>query len=314
MTPTERPTSFDNTMLVQFATCQRKFYLFQLGLEARETPAYFTFGRIWQQAKEVWYLTKGGVAERLGAALVFAERAWQDSGSPEAGKNNIENLKFMLTMYAIEYETEPWEIILHEGRMELGFEFPLEGTDWMLSGAIDGYIDWKPYGKLVLEAKTSGVSLTDSYMAQWGFSSQISQYYWGLTQLLGEPPFGVLMDCAWKGVSDKAKLAFKKSFEVPEGVFARNLEKRSGFKLKEFEETTRLLIEDIYQAFDRQAWSKTKSVIECTGGIGKSPCQFRRLCLADEYPWNMSEEQLIGSDLKFRDGPWEPWRRGGKEE
>lgn len=310
-----KPSSFDNTMLTIFASCQRKFYLFQRGLEAKETPVYFTFGRVWQQALEKWYLTKGGVAERLTAAMVFAEREWQDSGSPEAGKNNIENLKFMLTMYAIEYETEPWELILHDGRMELGFEFPLEGTPWFLSGAIDGYIDWKPYGKLVLEAKTSGVGLGESYLAQWGFSSQVSQYYWGLLQLLGEPPFGVLMNCAYKGVSDKAKVAFKKNFDMPEGMFARNLEKRSEFKLQEFEKTTKALIEDILREFDRQIWAKTKSVIECSGGIGKSPCQFRRLCLADDYPWNMSDEQLLGNDLKFRDGPWEPWKRGeGAEE
>jgi len=306
----EKPTSFDNTMLTTFASCQRKFYLFHRGLEAKETPVYFTFGRVWQQALEKWYLTKGGVAERLTAAMVFAEREWQDSGSPEAGKNNIENLKFMLTMYAIEYETEPWELILHDGRMELGFEFPLEGTPWFLSGAIDGYIDWKSYGKLVLEAKTSGVSLGESYLAQWGFSSQVSQYYWGLLQLLGEAPFGVLMNCAYKGVSDKAKVAFKKNLDIPEGMFARNLEKRSPFKLKEFEETTKALIEDILREFDRQIWPKTKSVIECAGGIGKSPCQFRRLCLADDYPWNMSNEQLLGNDLKFRDSPWEPWKRG----
>ena len=118
------------------------------------------------------------------------------------------------------------------------------------------------------------------------------------------------MNCAYKGVSDKAKVAFKKNLDIPEGMFARNLEKRSPFKLKEFEETTKALIEDILREFDRQIWPKTKSVIECAGGIGKSPCQFRRLCLADDYPWNMSNEQLLGNDLKFRDSPWEPWKRG----
>lgn len=309
----ERPISFDNTMLSTFASCQRKFYLFWLGLEQKETPGYFTFGRVWQSALEKWYMTKGDVGYRLGEAIVLAERLWQDSGSPNGARDNIENLKFMLTLYAIEYETELWEIVLHGEKMELGFEFPLEGTPWFLSGAIDGYIQWKTYGKLVLEDKTSGVSLGDSYMAQWGFSSQVTQYYWGLTQLMGEPPFGVLMNCAWKGVSEKAKAAFRTKLDVPEGVFARNLEKRSEFKMKEFEATTRIQIEDIYREFDRMVWPKTKNAIECVGGIGKSPCAFRRICLADSYPWDMSDEQLLGSDLKIRDGLWEPWKRGVKE-
>uniref|UniRef100_A0A6M3LBI6 Putative PD-(D/E)XK nuclease superfamily protein n=1 Tax=viral metagenome TaxID=1070528 RepID=A0A6M3LBI6_9ZZZZ len=309
----DQPTSFDNTILSTFASCQRKFYLFWLGLEHKETPAYFTFGRVWQQALEKWYTTKGEQAYRLTEAMELAERQWQDAGSPSGTRDNIENLKFMLMLYAIEYEEEDWEIILHDGKMELGFEFPLQGTPWTLSGAIDGYVEWPRYGKLVLECKTSGVSLTDSYMAQWGFSSQVTQYYWGLTQLLGEAPFGVLMNCAWKGVSEKAKLAFKKNLDIPEGMFARNLEKRSEFKIAEFEATTKLLIEDILRQFGKMLWPKTKNVIECTGGIGKSPCQFKRICLADAFPWDMSDEQLLGNDLRLRDGLWEPWKRGTKE-
>lgn len=309
----ERPTSFDNTMLTQFASCQRKFYLFNLGLEAKETPSYFTFGRVWQEALEAWYTTEGDIVTRLGAAYSKADKQWQDAGSPNLGKDNLENMKFMLTMYAIEYETEPWKLATANGKMELGFQFPLKGTPWMLSGAIDGYLEWKPYGFLVLEGKTSGVPLGDHYMAQWGFSSQVTQYFWGLTQLLGEAPFGVLMNCAWKGVSDKAKAAFHKSFDVPEGIFARNLEKRSAFRLSEFERDTILLIEDINREFDRNCWPKTKSTIECAGGIGKSPCAFRRLCLSDIDPWEMPNEQLLGNDLKFRDSAWEPWKRGAKE-
>jgi hypothetical protein len=119
------------------------------------------------------------------------------------------------------------------------------------------------------------------------------------------------MNCAWKGVSEKAKLAFRTKLEVPEGVFMRNLEKRSDFRMKEFERDSRLLIEDIYRDYDRYCWPKTKNAIECVGGIGKSPCQFRRICLSDQDPWEMSDEQLLGQDLKMRDGLWEPWKRGG---
>src|SRR5512139_1392351 len=314
----EIPTSYDNTMLVTFASCARRFYLFWRGLEPVDTPPYFTFGRVWQECLEVWYVTQGSTEARLGAVLDHAQKAWGDAGSPQGKRDNLDNLVFMLTMYAIEYDKEPWEIIARgdgaQKKMELGFEFPLQGTPYTLSGAIDGYISWKPYGKLVLEDKTAGVPLNDSYMAQWRFSTQCKQYFWGLAQLLGEQPFGVLMNCAWKGISDKAKLAFKQKLEIPEGAFSRDLVKFSEFEIAEFEFQTYLLIEDIVREFNRRVWPKTHNQLECVGGIGKSPCAFRRLCLMDQNPWEMSDIMLLGVDVKFRGSKWEPWKRGGNGE
>ena len=300
-------------MLTTADACKRKLCLFLAGLEPVGTPSYFTFGRVWQEALEVWYVTEGPIEMKLAAAMSAAERNWADSGSASDGVNNVETLKFLLMAYAIEYETEPWTIIKLGDKVEFGFQFPLPGTEWFLGGAIDGYIDWPPYGKLVLENKTAGVMLNDTYMSQWSMSSQVTQYFWGLTQLLGEPPFGVLMNMACKRVSQKAINEFKTSFNLPEGLFARNLEKRSSFKIKEFERDTRLLIEDINREFDRGIWPKTKDSIECSGGIGKSPCSFRRLCLIDAQPWELDEVTLLGNDLTFRPGVWEPWKRGGAE-
>lgn len=305
------PREFDNTMLTSADECMRRLLLFWSGLEAVEEPAYFAFGRIWQDTLAVWYTTSGDTATRLAAGLSFIDQAWADSGARADGVNNPDNLRYLLLFYAIEYGKEPWEVLALKGRMELGFSFPLSGTPWSLTGALDGYINWPPYGLLLLENKTAGLYLNDQYMSQWGFSPQVTQYLWGLTQLLGEAPFGALMNCASKRISDKAKAEFKKSGAVPENIFMRNLEKRSAFKLKEFETHTRLLIEDIVREWERKVWPKTKNHQLCVGGIGKSPCPFRRLCLADSEPWEMDEASLLMSDLKWRDGPWEPWKRGG---
>lgn len=308
------PDTYDNTMLTTAASCDRKLYLFCRRLKSKETPAYFTFGIVWQECLEVWYTTEGDIGTRLKAALDWATKAWADAGSPHGAKDNLENLIFMLTVYAIEYDHEQWNLIPYKGKMELGFQFPLEGTPWFLAGAVDGSIEWGAYGRLVLENKTAGVPLSDSYMSQWGFSSQVKQYFWGFSQLLGEPPFGVLMNCAYKGTSIKARDAFRTKLEVPEGMFCRDLVKLSPFKIKEFEEDTTRLIERIVNEFEHMHFPKTHNPIECSGGPGRSACEFRRLCLADEYPWNMDDAELLGADLKFRDGPWEPWLRGTKEE
>ena len=307
------PKEFDNTMLTTAGGCMREFILFYAGLEQKEEPSYFAFGRVWQETLEVWYTTSGDVVERLGAALSYIDKAWSDAGVVESGVNTAENLRFLITFYAVEYENEAWEVLALKGKMELGFSFPLEGTEWNLTGALDGYIKWKPYGMLLLENKTAGIYLSDQYMSQWGFSSQVTQYYWGLTQLLGEPPFGALLNCAGKRISDKAKGEFKKSGIIPDGVFMRNLEKRSEFKVREFEQHTRVGIENIMREWDRGLWPKTKDALRCVGGIGKSPCPFRRLCLADADPWELEEGSLLMGDLKWRRGVWEPWKRGGAE-
>jgi hypothetical protein len=309
------PVSYDNTMLVSIDNCKRKFYFFWRGLDYEVTPSYFTFGRAWQEGLSAWYGTKGAIGVRLNAALSVATNLWNDEGSPEVRNDTLENLKMLLLFYAVEYETENFEILTLDDQVELGFEVPafkLEGTEISLSGAIDGYLSWKSYGKGVLENKSSGMYLTDQYLSQWSFSSQVSQYLWGLRQILGEEPFGCLMNCACKRLSQKAKNEFKLSGTIPEGIFARNLEKRSKFQMEEFEKGCRRIIKEIFVEWHSWDWPKCRDPIYCVGGIGKSPCLFKNLCLLDADPWDLEEEDLLGQGIKWREESWEPWKRGEK--
>jgi len=306
------PERYDNTMLTTSDSCMRKFYFFWRGLDFKQKPSYFTFGSAWQRGQEVWYTTPGEIEDRLGAAITAAEQYWEDDGGIENNNDTKENLKYLLMFYAIEYETESWQIIAPAGKMELGFEFPIEGTPYYLCGAIDGYISWPGYGLLVLENKTAGVYLGDSYMSQWSFSPQVTQYFWGLGKATGEEPFGVLMNIASKKLTKKAIQEFKQNMVLPENIFMRNLEKRSRFQIEEFEDHTIAAIREIVREWDRWLWPKTKDHMQCSGGIGKSPCLFKRLCLADIHPWEMEEQELLGPEIKWRGEKWEPWKRGEK--
>ena len=309
------PTRFDNTMLTGFdSECRRKFYLFWRGLDYEIRPAYFSFGTAWDKGLGAFYTTKGDVGFRLEAAFKAATLSWEASGSPPDNTNSLENLQFLLTFYAIDYETEQWQVIAPGGEMELGFVFPLRDTKYELAGAMDGYIEWKGLGLLHLENKTSGMPLNDRYMAQWDFSPQLKQYHWGLWQLLGEEPFGTLMNCAHKKLTIKAKDAFRNEGDVPEGCFGRYLVKKSGTEIEQFEVDCLRIIEEMEIEWERWEWRKTRWQFNCVGGMGKSPCPYKRLCITDALPWEMSEQQLCGPGLAWRKEIWEPWKRGEEEE
>lgn len=311
------PKVYDNTMLTQWLECCRKFYYFWRGLDYLVIPSYFAWGRAWQEGMSAWYGTKGDIEVRLKAALAAAEKDWNDSGAIESKNDTLENLKYLLMFYAVEYEYENFDIIAPNGEVELGFEFPafdVQGVTISLAGAIDGYFQWAQYGVGHLENKSTGMYLSDQYMSQWGFSPQVTQYHWGLWKILTEEPFGCLMNCVSKRLTQKQIQAFLTDGDVPEGIFMRNLEKRSEFELAEFERSSMRIVEDVFREWDRWEWPKCRDPIHCVGGIGKSPCLFKRHCLSDVLPWEMDEGDLLGGDMVWRQDPWEPWKRGGRKD
>ena len=309
------PIKYDNTMLTAYDShCRRFFYYFWRGLDYTIRPSYFTWGSAWQEAQTKWYLTDGPPEEKLRAGIQAAEKFWADSGSMENGNDTLENLKYLLMFYALEYEREPWQVQALGDEMELGFEFPLPGTEYYLTGALDGYIIWNPHGILILECKTTGMYLSPKFMEQWAYSPQITQYIWGLYQLLGEEPFGALMNCVSKRLTLKAKTAFKNDGTMPEGCFARNLEKRTSFELAEFERDSLRIIEDIDREWEHWEWRKTRFALNCTGGIGKSPCLFRGICRSETVPWDLTDQDLLKPGITWRKEEWTPWERGGKKD
>ncbi|MFA5036964.1 MAG: hypothetical protein WC479_07295 [Candidatus Izemoplasmatales bacterium] len=312
------PREWDNTLLClpgKGGGCDRSTYWFLRGVVQKNTPPYFTYGKAWQDALGAWYTTDGDIATRLKAAFATATRVWAEDGAEGSGDNTLEKLKWLLVFYAAEYPEEHWKIVIHNNQMELGFCYPLRNTGYFLAGALDGYISWSSYGLLDLENKTSGIYLSDSFIAQWAWSTQVTQYFWGLSITLGSEPFGVLMNLACKrSVTDKAVKEFQNSGSVPDGAFSRSLEKRSAYQLEEFEKESYLVILDVEQEWTRWNWPKARDHMHCSGGIGKSPCPYRRLCLQERPFYELEEPEILGNDLAWRKEPWRPWERGNKKE
>jgi hypothetical protein len=306
------PLVFDNTMFGTYRSCPRKFYWFWRGVEAKARPAYFGFGTAWQETLGVWYLTEGSPAARFEAAIAKAKQIFQDEAVVPDKTNNLDNLITLFMWYTLNFPTEHWKVIPNGDQMELGFKLPLRGTPFYLAGAIDGYINWTPHGVLELENKTTGLSLggtSSSYMRQWKLSTQVTQYYWALTQIIGERPFGVLMNCASKRISDKAIREFKTSGTIPSDLFCRDLQHRSDRELDEFETDKLVEILQIHRSWSDWWWPKTVDGRQCAGGMGFSQCPYFGLCISDFYPSEI-EDPTKFENLAWRTEPWEPWKRG----
>lgn len=312
------PESFDNTVLTSFDKCNRALYWFLRGVDYLQTPAYFTWGRAWQEGLEAWYCTEGSTTARATAGLVKACLAWEEDSPVEKGNDTLENLKFLLLVYFFTYPSEKWEVIKlqQDGgiHMELGFQFPFKvgAQEVVLSGAIDGYITWPGQGFLVLENKTSGPPLNEQNIAQWSWSSQVTQYIWALRQIHGDKVLGTLMNLAHKNLLVKEKEAFKKNKTIPENKFARDLQKRSPWQIEEYLKETSLTIQNIWREWERWLWPKTREHLTCVGGYGRTACPYRWLCQI-QIPFGEIEDPAQERyGLKWREQKWEPWNRGSR--
>ena len=300
------PKRFDNTILSNFCDCDRKLYWFLRGLDYKETPSYFTFGRCYGTACNVWHSSQGlGILpkKRLADALVAAQKIWDEECPAEHDVNNWQTFFEVFKEYVVNYgEKEPWEMVYGKG--EKGFALPLpgapEGVEYC--GAIDAPILWKPYGMLIREDKTTGDWVNQKFLDQWDFATQVTGYVWAFESVIGEC-FGGYMN-----------IAGKKKRKIPEDRFARYLTKRTEDEIQRFLEETVRLVEGIWREWDSGAWNWDKkgkrNQMTCTGGMGRSRCLYASLCSLDLEPWELEEYNFL-DEFTWR-GKWAPWERDGE--
>jgi len=311
------PLIFDNTMRTLFHSCQRKFYWWKIrGVDYLIKPSYFSWGSAWHIIKGYWYMSEGIKAEPFSKewksdatkALLLGLNYWDNSGAVDIKLDTRENLIRLWKEYIKVYPNEPFEIV--KGGAELGWLWPLDraggrASKYFLGGSLDGYIKWDGFGLMALEEKTTGIWLSDFWISQWSFSSQITGYIWFTKKMLGtEEVYGCLVNMATKQDTGKAKTG-----TTPQ--FARQLETRTDESLKEFEQDWRRDIEDIERSWDRWHWPKTTDTINCTGGIGKSPCPYKGMCLSGLDKGTL--DPLSFPNLTYRREKWEPWKRSNQE-
>lgn len=301
------PEKFDNTMIANYVDCPMKFYWFMRRLAPVTTPAYFTFGRAFGQGINKWHETQEGSGDnelRLLAAKKVAHDIWVAEHPTEKGNDNYANLMLVLEEYTDKYsQPEAWTTVA----TEIGFVQPIPGTTVSYAGSLDSYIEWPGYGKLLREDKTTGGWLDASYLRQWDHASQVTGYYWALWREIGEEPFGCLMN-----------LASKRPRKDPDEKFSRVLQKRSDWKINQFMGETVRIIDQIRNEWDVWEWARLgeRNPINCGGGMGRTPCDYRAICRQDAQPWDIEKNikpNFAGMGFKELP-PWQPWEREGTDD
>lgn len=311
------PSILDNTMRTMLVRCPLRFYFFLRGFDYKKRPLYFSFGEAWHQIQRRWReLTIGtdlepGSPEWRAAgheALKLGLAYWDRTASPDGrggSGDTRDNLETMFREFVAAYPQEPWSWFAGER----GWTWPLLDAparlglarhEYYLAGSMDGLAIWEPYGRIVVEDKTVGAWLSVEYLQQYDLAAQVTGYIWRAMQ--DGPLWGALINVASK----------RKSKDGTTPRFARLLSRRDPAALEHFLADVWLDFRRLEMLWDLWHWPRTTDPTECVGGIGKSPCLFKGVCLSgvpfdevDEFrfPW-----------LAVREGPWEPWLRGGEED
>jgi len=307
------PKILDNTMRVGYHQCQRKFYwTWVRGVDYLVRPSYFAWGSAWHEIKGHWHRLPGAQAEPYSPewkeaaleALTIGLDYWDNSGATDIRLDNRDNLTRLWKAYVLTYPSEPWSLV--KGGAELGWLWPLplsggRASSYFLGGSMDGYIDYPGFGTMPLEEKTTGIWLSDFWLMQWRFSSQVTGYFWYIMQLVGE--------CAGVLLHMTTKQLVKGTGKTPQ--FAIQIESRTEDALREFEQDWRRDIENIEKSWDRWHFPKTTDTINCTGGIGKAACPYKGLCLSGLPPALL--DPMSFPNLTYRREKWEPWKRSTAE-
>ena len=297
------PRRLDNSTRVQFAECPRAYYWNTRGVETAGRPVYFAWGQAWHSGLASWHRTGD-----LGEAQLRAEEVFLGESKGEIPVADTVHtsgrLRELLGFYAADYPSEPWEVIGEE----LGFEHPLPPIatgatyaphEYFYCGSIDAYIDWPQFGTLLREDKTTGMWITDKIVGQWRFSSQVDGYIWFLQEFRGEKVFGCLMNIACKKTS--------KGGSTPQ--FARSLEQRTDEDLESFLRGVGHSFRELEHCWDQWFFPKAVNHVICAGGIGKSPCAYRNLCVQPQPYRELDPFSISGYTAK--EEKWEPWKRFG---
>ncbi len=300
MTDFDFPLTWDNSMRSLGKSCARKLYFFLKGYETKSSKSYLVWGSAWHKIMDTWYKSTEQSEQKFIDSLKEGINYYDDNiGEQEPSRlDTRDNLVTAFRYYVERYEADPFKLV--EGASEQGFQWPLQGTDYFYAGSMDGYIEWNPYGFLVLEHKTTSEYLSDSFIGQWEFSPQVTGYHWYLSKI-HEDVYGVLVNMITKQIPSA-----KSNWTTPR--VHRVLVRKTEEQLQEFEDAVIRDINYFKSCYDNEIWDKTTDARNCVGGPGKSACPFKRICAT---PIDFRNVDLsIYDHLCMREEKWAPWKRG----
>ncbi len=291
--------AWDSTCLGAFKTCPRLYqYLYLDGWSAREESVHLRFGSEYHTALEQYDASRNnGVAHEDAIHTVITEllhRTVDYNPNPDtkAGRyKSRNNLVGLVVDYLDHFSNDPAKtVILKNGKpaTELSFRFELPwsvntvssihntidmaldsaGPDitminmtqpYLLCGHLDRIVELNG-AIMVMDRKTTTMTLGDYYFNQFEPHNQMTLYTLAGKVVLGSPVKGVIIDAAQIKIRDP-------------NVFIRGFTYRTPDQIEEWLEDLRLTLSVAESYATANYWPQNDTACDKFGG-----CQFRGVC------------------------------------
>lgn len=297
--------TLDNSMIVEYQRCQRKFYWhFLRGYTTIEKSAALVFGSAIHEALAAYYRgddhTKATMAYmdemvKAGHVLPNGEDAETvaKTGVIKGGDEEHRTISFgieILNDYFEKYPTksEPFTV----AQVEIGFAVGLPSVDANYGGKIDLRVD-SPFGHDIVDHKTAR-SMGQSFFDEFNPNGQLPGYIWAVREMYGD------CDGAWVNAIQTAKTK-------------RNMERQrftySDFCISEWlfdvEGLCDVILAKAESSFrdNEEGWLLSKGFRKTRSAcMTYGHCDYRPLCLIDRPP-----EEITPPDNLYKQEVWEPW-------
>lgn len=299
------PLIWDNSMRSTLYKCPRKFYWFLRGYVSETKESFFSYGSAIHKALELWHSTYD--KEEAETSLT---KLWIDSGAQDKGLDNLQGLITKFRRYTDAYgQEESFKVLQAEQGWKLPLSQNIHGLPIQLGGSIDAEILWLPTNEvMVREDKTTGGYLSDSYVEQWSYSTQVTGYCWYAFKT-DKTPSCIINMMTKNTPGPRSKWSTPEFFRLH--IFKNPVE------LSTFEDDFITEISNfISHYWDKRHWpmSGRTDSRNCTGGMGISRCPYITLCKTDSiYNYTEIEPLELTTVLQLRKTSWEPWKRGKTE-
>ena len=138
----------------------------------------------------------------LAAADEYKRLPFAAEASSESSRN-LDTLMRAVIWYCLQYKDDELRTLrLPDGKpaLEVRFEVPIPGTEWRLSGRIDRVTENADGEILVVDHKTTTLTIGEDYYQSFTPNIQFPMYYWGLRQFLGKRVKGVVINACQTAV------------------------------------------------------------------------------------------------------------------
>lgn len=265
--------AWSSSSLDTLQTCAYKYYLqYVLGLRSPVTPP-LAFGSIYHSALEKYDAARlSGLSPRASTvpALKSVLKDLQASEFPQGDTaRNAHTLLRAVAWYAHAYTEDPYTTMVINGEpaIEVSFKIALplsnpDGEQYLLTGFLDGAVQYAGTYNFVRERKTTKTTLSSSFFRQYKLTNQSFLYTVAGNVVLGKKFHGILYDVAQTAVSFTE--------------FARHQETRTEAQLEEWLQGTMEWIKYAENLAESGHYPRNHSACGHYGG-----CPFSSYCSKD---------------------------------